>query len=439
MPFRFASSLEVITLVVWEVLLVFLWMVFSPAGGNAYEAIGLPTSLLYRIVSLNPLFVHSLALPLAGVLVLVTLSVFDVKERRRYAIKHAITAGCLISSGAMVFIPLISDSLLAYAFMIFGMALGAGAAVALFLSLWPRRAPSASMRLLGFDLTQLAMWVVVAAALASVAAGSYAALGDGLWFSPPLLAQLPSLEVVHEGLIIAFLNAAIVVLVVKWFRADRYLGAPRLLVKIGLYGVLISTPAVALFALAAMPTITAITGEFFIVSSIPMQASVFVMCAVMTQEAKKLHIRGPLGVMKESLPFGLLFLLYWAEVAVALPAVYVFVHIKGFTNQYSAIYYLETFQTGIEHALVTLTAVLLFMLVAVMFGVRGKIGTLAGLFLTVGYVVCTTANLLFLFNLMTNGMAYFPYIEGGIALIVIGVMVTLVGIFTSSWRQIFHP
>ncbi len=85
-PFRFASSLEVFTLVVWEVLLVFLWMIFSPAGGNAYEAIGLPQSLLYRIVSLNPLFVHSLALPLAGVLVLVTVSVFDINEKE--ALRH---------------------------------------------------------------------------------------------------------------------------------------------------------------------------------------------------------------------------------------------------------------------------------------------------------------------------------------------------------------
>ncbi len=343
-----------------------------------------------------------------------------------------------MSSGAMVFIPLISDSILAYAVMVIGMGLAAGAAAALFLSLWPRRASSASMRLLGFDLTQLAMWVVVAAALASVAAGSYAALGDSLWFHPALLGALPSLEAVHEGLIMAFIDAAIVLLIVKWFRADQYLGAPGLLVKIGLYGVLIGTPAVALFALAAMPTITTITGEFFIVSGIPMQASLFVMCAVMAEEVKRLHIRGPIGAMKESLAFGLLFLLYWGDFAVTLPAVYVFAHLKGFTNQSFAIYYLDTFQVGIEHALVTLTAVLLFMLVAVMFGVRGKIGALAGLSLTVGYVVCTTANIFFVFNLMTNGQTFFPYIEDGIALIIVGVMAALAGIFASSWRQIFH-
>ncbi len=437
-PFNLTTSLEAITLVLWEVLLVLFWMIFSPAGGNAYSAIGLPISLLYRIVSLNPLFVHSLAMPLAGILVIVTTGIFGMTGGRRQIITHAVTAGCLISSAAMVFIPLVSDGVLAYAVMVFGMGLTACAALALFLSLWPRRAPSAPMRLMGFSLTQLAIWAVVAAALASVAAGSYAALGDSLWFSKPLLEALPSLEATHEGLIIAFLNAAIVVLIVKWFGADRYLGAPGLLVKIGLYGVLVGTPAVALFALLAMPTITVINGEFFIVSSIPMQAAVFVMCAVMVQEARRLRMGGPLAALGESLAFGLLFLLYWADAAVTLPAVYVFAHLKGFTNQPFAIYYLNTFQTGIEHALVTLTAILLFMLVALVFGVKGKVGALAGLSLTVGYVVCTTANLLFIFNLMTNGQTFFPFIEDGIFLMVIGVMLALGGIFASNWRRTAH-
>jgi hypothetical protein len=437
-PFRFASSLEVITLVVWEILLVSVFMLFSPPMGGANNAVGLPTSLLSRFPVLSSLFFHSLALPLAGVLVLVTISVFDVGERRRYAIKHAITAGCLVSSGAMVFILVTGASLLAYAVMVLGMGLGAGSAVALFLSLWPRRAPSASMRLLGFDLTQLAMWVVVAAALASVTAGSYAALGNSQWGSPSLLGQLPSLEVVHEGLIIAFINAAIVVLIVKWFRADRYLGAPGLLVKAGLYGVLVGTPVVALFAFAAMSTITATTGEITILSSVPMQASVFVMCAVMAEEVRRLHIRGLLGAIRESLTFGLLFLLYWADIAVALPAIYVVANFARFSSQYDATYYLATFQTGNEHALVTLTAVLLFMLVAVMFGVRGKIGGVAGLSLISGYVLSTTADVFYMFNLIPNGSEYVPYIGDGIALMVIGVLVALVGILALSRRQILH-
>jgi hypothetical protein len=427
--------LEAIALVLWESLLVFFFMLFSPPMGGANESLGLPSSVLAGFSALTSLFFHSLALPLAAVLVLVTLIVFGAKGRRSRLIGYAVTAGALISSGTMVLILITGGGLLAYGGMVLGIVLEAGGVVALFISLWPRRDPSAPMRLLGFDLARLTMWVVIAAALFSVAAGSYAALGNAQWSPTPLLGQLPAEEEAHSSLVIAFIDAAIVVLVAKWFAADRYGGAPGLLAKTGLYGVLIGT----LFAAAAVPAalaFTLIAGELTILGSGPMLASVFIICAVAVGEARRFHLKVPIWLVKEPLTFGLLFLLYWVNMAVMLPSIYLGSHYARFTSQYFAVYYLDAFTVGHEHALVTLTAILLFILLALTLGVRGKIGALAGLALIAGSVVSSVANVFYIFDLIPNGYVYIEYIGDGIALIVIGVMVAFLGMIASSAKRV---
>jgi hypothetical protein len=229
------------------------------------------------------------------------------------------------------------------------------------------------------------------------------------------------------------------VLIAKWFGAERYGGTPGLLAKIGLYGVLVGTPVVTVSTFLEASPLAATSGELTILGSIPMLASVFVMCAVAAEEAKRLRVKGPLGIVRESLTFGLLFLPYWINIVVMLPSVYIDSHYTRFAAQDYGVYYLNAFTTGHEHALVTLTAILLFMLVALMFGVKGKTGALAGLTLVAGYIVSTTANTYYMFNLLPNGSEYVPYIGDGIALMVIGVLVGLVGMTISIARRFLRP
>ena len=436
--FPFPTWMEVLGLVIWESLLVLLFISFSAATGEANTMIGLPSSLLANFSGRDIFFFHSLALPLAAVLVLVTVSIFGVAGRRLDAIKYSATAGAAIASGTMLYILFTGETTVAYAVMIVGMVLEGGAAAVLFLSLWPHRDPSASMRLLGFDLSRLAMWVVMAISLVVVAAGSYAALGDRLWSAIPVVAGSPGLAAAHESLIIACVGAAVVVLVVKWFGADRYVGATGLLVKLGLYGVLIGTPAMAIATFVVASTATQSSGELTVLGSIPMEASVFVMCAVMVKEAGRLRARGPLGMIRESLTFGLLFLLYWVNVAVTLPSLYVDADYSRFSAQYLAIAYMNAFAIGHEHALVVLTAMLLFMLVALMFGVTGVVGALAGWALIAGYVLSTTANVFFIFNAASGGSQYVAYIGDGLGLMLIGVIIALVGMLMAGVRRLIH-
>jgi hypothetical protein len=152
------------------------------------------------------------------------------------------------------------------------------------------------------------------------------------------------------------------------------------------------------------------------------------MFAAMYEEAKRLHVRGPLGVLRESLTFGMLFVLFWVNIAVTLPGIYVAVNLARFNGQYLGFYYRQVFAIGHEHALVTLLAISLMMLVALMFRVKGIVGALAGLTMTLGYVICTVANLFFIFFLVPNGSTFISYMSDGIALMFVGVLLALVGI-----------
>jgi hypothetical protein len=104
------------------------------------------------------------------------------------------------------------------------------------------------------------------------------------------------------------------------------------------------------------------------------------------------------------------------------------VNLARFNGQYLGFYYRQVFAIGHEHALVTLLAISLMMLVSLMFRVKGVLGAVAGVSMTVGYVVCTVANVFFIFFLVPNGSTFISYMSDGIALMFLGVVVAMVGI-----------
>jgi hypothetical protein len=417
--------------VAWEFLLVLGASLYSPPMGSVSSAVGLSPSLMANFPLLDSLFFHALALPLASVLMIVTLGAFGVLGRTRRVVLYAATLGCLLASGMMGFILVTGGSPASYDVMYAGMVLAGVAAVSLLVGLWPKRDPEARMKLAGRSLAGWAMWVTVLAAIVAVSVGSYAATANGQFNPSTVAAEMQGLEAAHETLMITIIGAAVVLLAVKWFDAESYRGTPGLFVKIGLYGTLVGVPIVVATSLWAAPEATGPTGDLNMYVAILLQASLFLMFAMMYEEAKRLHVRGPLGVLRESLTFGMLFVLFWVNIAVTLPGVYVAVNLARFNGRYLGFYYQEVFTIGHEHALITLTAVSLMMLVALMFGVKGILGAVAGLTMTVGYVVATTANLFYIFYLIPNGPTFISYISDGIALMFVGVLLALVGIAIS--------
>jgi hypothetical protein len=418
----------IVLIVIFDFLMVGLWTLFSPPMESVNLAVGVPMSLLDRFPVVESLFFHSLAMPLAAVLALVTMGVFGISGREFNLIKYSIVSGCLLSSVAMISILVLGDSLPAYYALVAGIGVGVAGAVLLFVSLWPRRSSSPLMGFKGRDLTLLAMWLTLGATLVSVAAGMYAAMGNTQWNQTPLISGMPALEVAHENLVIALVDVALVVLMVKWFKADGYSGTTGLFVKIGLFGIAIGVPAVTATTLVSVYTGFGVGGGTNVFAGILMQASLFVMCAIMYGEVKRLRITSPLGVLRESLTFGLLFVLFWVNVSVTLPGIYVAANANRFSGQYLGYYYEQVFVTGHEHALVTLTAISLLMLVSIVYGVRGKLGALAGLTATAGYVVATAANLFYIFFLIPDGPMYVDYIGAGIGLMMLGSVAAIIGL-----------
>lgn len=422
----------VILVVAWEFLLVLGASLFSPATEAVGRAIGLSRSLMNNFGLLDILFFHALALPLASVLMIVTLGAFGVLGRTRKIVLYAATVGCLLASGMMGFILVTGGSPISYGLMYTGMVLAGVAAVSLLVGLWPRRDPGAQMKLAGRALAGWAMWVTMLAAIVSVSVGAYAAISNVQYNPSTLSAEMQGLEAAHMTLIIAIIGVAVVLLAVKWFDADSYRGDPGLFVKIGLYGTLVGVPVVVATSLWAAPEAIGPTGDIGISAAILIQASLFLMFAMMYEEAKRLHVRGPLGVLRESLTFGMLFVLFWVNIAVTLPGIYVAVNLARFNSQYWGFVYQQVFNIEHEHALITLTAISLLMLVALMFGVKGILGAAAGLTMTVGYVVATAAGLYITFFAEPYVAAFIPYVSYGIVLMFVGVLLALVGIAVSK-------
>ena len=422
----------VLLLVVWEFFMVLFASLFSPPMGSVSQTLGVSSSLMGNFPLLDSMFFHSLALPLAAVLAVVTVGAFGVRGRLRSFIVYAAAFGGVTSSGLMAYILLTGGDTVSYYLMYLTTSVEALAALALLVALIPKRDGSAGMRLLGRDLTAFAMWVVTAGAVVAVSMGEYASWGNGQWNPSTTLAEMSGLETVHQNLIMTIIGAAIVVIAARWFMADTYRDTAGLFVKVGLCGIIVGVPVVVASMLAIASSEVGPMGGITALEGVLLEASLFLMFAMMYGEARRLRVRNPVALLRESLTFGMLFVFFWVNVAVTLPGVYVAANLARFNGQYLGFYYRQVFVIGHEHALVTLTAISLMMLVALMFNVKGVLGALAGTTMTAGYVICTVANVLFMFFLIPNGSTFIEYMSDGIALMFLGVLLATVGMLLSG-------
>jgi hypothetical protein len=167
-------------------------------------------------------------------------------------------------------------------------------------------------------------------------------------------------------------------------------------------------------------------------AAILLQSALFITYAIIYTEAKKLGTRYTIGILKNMMTFGLLFILFWVNVVVTLPGMYVAINLARFQGGPNE----QVFITGHEHILVTLTALTLLMLIAKAYKVRGKLDIISGLTLTTGYLLSTGATIPFIFyNWDPYTSPYVPYIMAGIVLMMIGVATTLIGLALSKERS----
>lgn len=414
----------IIFAIAWDLALVLLVSPFSPPLHSASSNIWAPQFILNRFYTYLSLFYHSLSVPFVAALACVTLKVFQIGNRLRALVAFLSTLGFVLSSVGMVFVVLNGGSFNAFSLIWAGLALAFAAGGVLVYALWPRLDPQASMSFRGRSLVRLAMWVSLIATIAATVVGIYGSSGSSAWGATSTFGSFRLVVASHTHVVITAIDAALVVLLVKHFRADHYLGNPGGFVKLGLYGIMVGVPAVTISTFATVPLGVAAHNAITIFACILLQASLFVMYAMMVVEATNLGIRSPIGVFRNMLTYGLLFVIFWVNVVVTLPGIYVALNLKRFVGLPNEI----AFITGHEHILVMLTAVVLLMLTAHVYGVRGKLASFTGITITAGYVLSSAAATLYVFvDWNPLGSVFLPYGGVGIGLMVIGVSAALVG------------
>ncbi len=423
------KSLIVIA-VAWDFLLVVFGMLFAPPFQGITAGLSLPEGLLRFFYPYEAMFFHALAMPFIAVLAYATLGIFGSKGRWASAVTVAVSLGFVLASTSAMYIVFKGANPVAFDSLWLGLALGAFGGLGLLVTTWPKKEKDQeAMSFRGRNLASLCVWVSVLGVLSASAVGAYASLGSSMWGAASTIPSGKLIAATHEHAIITIVDAALVALIVKEFRADLYDGIPGLFVKIGLYGTLVGVPTTAVATYATVPMGVAAHTSITAFAGILLQASLFISYAIIYVEGRKLRPRLLLGVLRNMMTFGLLFILFWVNVAVTLPGIYVAVNLQNFRGLPNE----QAFITGHTHALITLTALTLLMLLAHAFRVRGKLGALGGYALTAGYVLSTAATVFYMFydwNPITS--AYVPYIGAGVVLIAAGVAATVLGIEKSS-------
>jgi hypothetical protein len=433
---RISLKTLIIIATAWDALVVAVGMSYDPPFLNTTGLSSPPPQLMIAFYPNEAMFFHSLAIPFIAILTYTTLIVCNVHEQVRNAIKLAITGSFVLASPAALYIMFNGQSSAASGILWIGLALGMISALMLMVGVWPRKnGTQAEFNIRGRNLASLCIWSAVIGVLSATIVGAYASTGDSQWGASTTIMHGALLSATHIHVIITIIDAALVGLIVKVFKADQYTGIPGLFVKIGLYGTLIGIPTTTIATYATVPMgIEAHNGiEAF--AAILLQSALFVTYAVMFMEAKNFGIKSPLGILKNLMTFGMLFILFWVNVVVTLPGLYVAINISRFSGQPNE----QVFITGHEHILITLTALTLLMLVARVYHVKGRLAMLSGFTLTAGYLISTAATIPFMFyNWDPYTSPYVLFIMGGIVLMGFGVVVTLIELILSRADMAEH-
>jgi len=227
----------------------------------------------------------------------------------------------------------------------------------------------------------------------------------------------------HRHTIITVCAAAIVILASYHFDAHSFEGTRGFFVDAGLYLTLIGIPLVSVSTYAAIPFGVAAHNVITPSGAMLLQGALFIMYAIFADFVVKGRGANPIkAVFGDAASFGLLFTFFWVNVAVTLPGIYVAIHLDKFVGLRNEI----PFVLGHEHALIVLTAVALFLLVLVRVCEDTVSRKVAGVLLTIGYVVTTGAALFYVFlDPVPHNSFAIPYMQAGIVMLMAGFLLGL--------------
>ncbi len=418
----------IVSALVWEFIQVLMFITFTPPMKPVLDLLGVTSSLSetssVMFLFHQSIFYHSLMAPFIAVLAYVTLLIFDVRGlSAKYAI-YSVTGGYVLASGGGMSQFVTGWNPISHGIFLTGLALCFTAGIALLVAFNPFKKAIRERQSWRWRLIRMNMWLAILFALTTALVGAYASMGSSQWGASGTVEKFDFFRTTHEHAIVTVIDAALVVLVAEHFGIFRFKGLRKTFSDLGMYSILIGIPSVAIATYASIPFGVAAHTIITPFASVLLQGALFVMFAIMANMALRPGGGSILTkIFGDPLAFGLLFTFLWVDVAVSLPGIYVAVNLSAFAGLPNELPFIR----GHEHALVTITAIALLLLVASIFDFKGAARKLIGVTVTAGYVIGLGAVVPYIFlNPDPYTGSAIRYIQLGIILMLAGVLATIV-------------
>jgi hypothetical protein len=430
-PSRVIKTL-ILSALICDFLEVLLLLAFTAPLRPVLDLLGgaaLSSGMSFSVTFLfhESVFYHSLAAPFIAVLLYATLLVFDLSDFIAKCAAYSVTTGYILAVTGGVGTIVVGWNLFSRGVFLSGLLASFLAGVFLLAALNPF-ANAAKKQAWRSRLVRLNIWLAVLFVLATAAAGAYASMGSSQWGASGAIEKFVFIRSAHEHAIITIVDAAIVVIVAEHFKIAGFGGLRRLFSDLGMYSMLIGIPTVAIATYASVPFGVAAHSVITPLAVLLLQGALFVMYAIMADIALRPG-SGSIGarLFRDPVVFGLLFTFLWVNVAVSLPGIYVAANLREFAGLPNEVPFIR----GHEHALVTITAMALLLLVAAIFNVKGVTRKLIGSTITAGYVIGLGAVVpyIFLDPDPYSGLAL-RFIQVGVVLMLVGVLATILAAAT---------
>jgi hypothetical protein len=430
-PSRVVKTL-ILSALICEFLQVLLLLAFTVPLRPDLDLLGgtaLLSGMSFRVIFLfhQSVFYHSLAAPFIAILLYVTLLVFNLSGFAAECAVYSVTIGFMLAvTGGMTTI-FVGWNLFAHGVFLLGLLASFVAGVFLLATLNPF-AIASKKQAWRSRLVRLNIWIAVLFVLATAVVGAYASMGSSQWGASAIIDEFVFIRSAHEHAIITIVDAAIVVIAAEHFEIAGFGGLRRFSSDVGMYSMLIGIPTVAIATYASVPFGVAAHNVITAIAVLLLQGALFVTYAMMADIVLRPGRGSTVAkLFRDPLVFGLLFTFLWVNVAVSLPGIYVAVHLRQFAGLPNEVPFIR----GHEHALVTITAMALLLLVGSIFNFKGRARILIGSTITAGYVIGLGAAVPYIF-LNPDLYAGFAirFIQIGIVLMLAGVLATILAAVT---------
>ncbi|MFX1253104.1 MAG: hypothetical protein ACFFCZ_15970 [Promethearchaeota archaeon] len=382
---------------------------------------------------------HGLAIPFIAAVAIYIMELFDVRPNFYSPVKWTLVPGAFLTGvSAMIFAYILPHNMVVHGLYLVGLSLTFFSGLLLFIGLFPTKSfpdienHSDSPYLIGINLEQFNITLVTAFMLISTIIGAIVGSFYGSGFESFLSEDIVRNEVhtlfermiiTHLHIVVALLAAAVMLITFrytqikgKWYLAAMILTIPGIFIMtLGAWLVIPDWPPAhmvinvgAMFLLAAAlilvfygwnKTSKSILGASYDSTS---------------------WFRRSIAVLKDPVKFGLYLQFIWVNIVVTLPGVFVALNLDLFR---STPYLLveRAFNAGHWHVLATLTAIIMLLLSADYFEVKGYIRQAIGWVLILGSIIGFGFTVVYMLrNPTVDALLFFLLIDVGVALIFAG-------------------